>query len=264
MNGIATLEARGLRARTQGYTALAPVYDLFAEDMDPVSWGADLAARLHEAGIGKGLIAELGCGTGRITGELLKAGYRVIGFDNSEEMLRAARVNLRAKGFSPVLVRQDMGGFELPRAADAILCACDGMNYLTKKQDVLRVFRHAAARVKPGGVFLFDISSEYKLKELLGSRFFGETREEAAYLWQSRFIAPTRIARMDITFFLKEPDGRYRRGEEVHRQRAHTVEELEHWAKQCGWTVEAVHAAFTRRKPRKDDLRIQFVLRYHG
>ena len=58
---------------------------------------------------------------------------------------------------------------------------------------------------------------------MLGNGFFGEERDEAAYLWQNRLDEKRHILRMDITFFVREADGRYRRFEEEHEQRAHSA-----------------------------------------
>lgn len=49
---------------------------------------------------------------------------------------------------------------------------------------------------------------------------FAEETDECAYLWQNEFNEETRLLRMDLSFYIKAPDGRYDRYEETHRQRA--------------------------------------------
>ncbi len=73
------------------YGSFAKVYDLFMEDVPYEEWCGYIRELLFEAGIGEGLVLELGCGTGRLTRLLAEAGYDMIGVDNSEEMLAVAR-----------------------------------------------------------------------------------------------------------------------------------------------------------------------------
>ena len=246
-------------AAQASYTFLPEVYDLFSEDMDPIAWADDLISRLREAGISRGRVLDLGCGTGRISLQLARAGYDVVGIDRSEEMLRVAQERLWREGHRLPLSRQDMRSFSLHKSVDAVVCACDGINYLTDLTMVQSCFARVARALRPGGLFLFDISSRYKLEKHLGNGFFGEVREEAAYLWQSSFDEAHRLARMDLTLFIRGRDGRYERGDEVHLQRAHEVKELRACLAHCGLELLAVEEAFTRKAPRPDALRIQFT-----
>src|SRR5947199_6517058 len=67
-----------------------------------VSWGKKVLARLHLRG--DELVLDAGCGTGRLTAELLEAlpRGRVIGIDLSENMLRSASEHLAPKFGSQV------------------------------------------------------------------------------------------------------------------------------------------------------------------
>ena len=58
------------------------------DNVDYDQWAQYLAARLADYGIKDGLVLELGCGTGTLTELLARAGYDMIGVDNSQEMKR--------------------------------------------------------------------------------------------------------------------------------------------------------------------------------
>ena len=73
------------------YESFARVYDLFMDNVPYEEWGSYLTGLLREYGICSGTVAELGCGTGKMTRLLAAAGYDMIGVDNSEEMLEIAR-----------------------------------------------------------------------------------------------------------------------------------------------------------------------------
>ena len=72
-----------------------------------------------------------------------------------------------------------------------------------------RFFTAAFDALKSGGVLAFDISSRHKLENVLGNGFFGEERDDAAYLWQNSLDAQKHIVDMDITFFVQERGGLY-------------------------------------------------------
>ena len=209
------------------YDALANVYDRFMDDFDYEAWTDYYLKLIRRAG-GEAVqtICDCGCGTGNFSIELARRGFRVTGVDLSAAMLEEAARKTRAAGERVMYVRQDMCRLELSRRVDAILCGCDGVNYLTTDRMLEAFIARARAALKAGGVLAFDVSSVYKLKSVLADGFFGEDRGDAAYLWKSEWDDEARIQTMRITFFVREAGGLYRRFQEEHRQRAWTVGEL--------------------------------------
>ncbi len=245
----------------RSYDALAEVYDLFADDFDHPRWADYYCALLARAGVAARRVVDAGCGTGLMTVELARGGARVIGVDASEEMLRAAAARLRREGVQAVLVRQEMRRWEVPHSVDAVICACDGVNCLVTEARVRAFFRAAHAAIRPGGALAFDISSRYKLETLMGDAFFGEERDEAAYLWENRLDAQKHLLRMDITFFVREADGRYRRFCETQVQRAHAAEEIVAWLHAEGFADVEVFGNQTFEAPGAEEKRIHFLAR---
>ena len=72
------------------YTTFAQVYDLFMDNVPYEEWSNYIVSVLKEYGIHSGVICDLGCGTGKMTRLLAKAGYDMIGVDLSEDMLAIA------------------------------------------------------------------------------------------------------------------------------------------------------------------------------
>lgn len=241
------------------YQEFAAVYDRFMDDFDYTAWADYYLEILKRQGYGGGEICECGCGTGSLSIELLKRGVKLISSDISEDMLRIASDKARRSGVRARFVREDMRALKLPHRVDAVICACDGVNYLTSQGDVQRFFTAAFDALKSGGVLAFDISSRHKLENVLGNGFFGEERDDAAYLWQNSLDAQKHIVDMDITFFVQERGGLYRRFAERQTQRAHSADEIAAWISGCGFDKIRVFGDRTFDAPREDEMRLHFT-----
>lgn len=247
----------------EAYEALARVYDRLITPEERDQWMQDIPRRLREAGLKPPMtVLDLACGTGLMALRLARMGFKVTGVDLSEEMLEQAAENARAQGLFVPFVRQDMREVALHRPVDAVLCSCDGFNYLTESADVDAAMAAVHRALKKGGYFLFDVSTREKLSAM-GSQFFGEEEDEVAYLWENRYDGDTCCLAMDITFFIREDAGRdlFRRQREIHIQRGHSPEELTAALERAGFDVIAVEEAFTRHAPGPDCPRIQIAAR---
>ena len=194
------------------YEDFASVYDALMDDYDYDAWAKHYLDLIRdEEGELPVRAAECACGTGNLTVRLAQGGVKMVGVDLSRNMLRHAEEKARKWGVEAAFVCQDMKKLELPRRVGAVLATCDGVNYLTRPEDVQAFFAAAYAQLKPGGKLCFDCSSRHKLEGVMGNAFFGEERDGIATLWQNRLNAETHVLTMDVTFFVREEDGRYRR-----------------------------------------------------
>ena len=239
------------------YTGFAEVYDTLMNDVHYGAW-ADMYARMMTAyGIPRNAkVCECACGTGSLTLPLQQLGYEMMGIDLSQEMLWQAAQKARKAGFGIPFIRQDMRQLRLHRPVDAVLATCDGVNYLTSEEDVKAFFTAAHQNLLPGGALCFDCSTRHKLEETMGDSFFGEERDGAAVLWQNKLNRESHVLSMDVTFFVREEDGRYRRFREQHRQRAHSQQELTQWLTDSGFEHIRVYGERRMDAPKDDDLRI--------
>ena len=106
---------------------------------------------------------------------LVEHGYRVIGVDLSEEMLAVADEKCSHLAENrPFFVCQPMQRLRLPEQVDSVICALDRLNYVTRPADVQKTFRRVHDALTPGGLFLFDINTPYKLEGLAGQTFLDE------------------------------------------------------------------------------------------
>ncbi len=244
------------------YGSFAAHYDRLMDDVDYREWAAYLLELIAlSVGPGPKRVLDAACGTGNLTIPLAKAGHDLTGADMSEDMLRVASEKARASGRRIPFVRQRLQDLKLHKAADAIVCACDGVNYLTEDADLAAFFASSCAALAPGGALLFDISSRHKIETQLAGQTYGEDRADLAYLWQNHFDGMSNILEMDLTFFVEHPpkSGTFRRFTESHRQRAHDVETLIAALGKAGFADIRVYGFPTLTPPAIGCDRIQFA-----
>lgn len=246
----------------EAYTGFAEVYDMFMDNVPYEEWNTYLTGLLKEYGIEDGLVLELGCGTGKMTRLLAKSGYDMIGVDNSEEMLQIARDAGEDEGILYLL--QDMREFELYGTVRAIVSICDSMNYILEEEDLLEVFRLVNNYLDPGGIFIFDMNTIYKYRELLGETTICENRDEGSFIWDNYYDEEEQINQYDLTLFIKEEKELYRKYEETHFQRAYEVETVQRLLEEAGMEFVVAYDAFTHDGIREDSERIYMIAREKG
>ena len=121
---------------TQYGASFAAVYDsLMAEDFDYAAWANYYLELLASAGVRPGYLVECGCGTASLGIQLAQRGIRVLGVDQSPDMLEIAARRAREAGVPLTLVRQDIALLQLGRRADAILATDGCLNFFAGPQD---------------------------------------------------------------------------------------------------------------------------------
>ena len=238
------------------YTAFARVYDRLMRTVDYEGWAGHYQALLAACQVPPdGRAVECACGTGNLTIPLRRGGLKLTGVDLSEEMLAAAKEKARAAGLNIPFVRQDMERLQVPRRVDAVLCTCDGVNYLAAPEKARAFFRAAYAALRPGGALIFDLSTPEKLSGTLGNHTLFSDDPEISYIWQNSWQEKTACVEMALSIFERQPDGRYLRLEERQTQRAHSRAELRQWLKEAGFDEIRFYGRLRMTAPRPGDER---------
>jgi ubiquinone/menaquinone biosynthesis C-methylase UbiE len=229
------------------YHRLADVYDHLMADAPYDQWMQfALRAWRHTGSVPK-RVAELGCGTGSLTRYLLEYNLAVWGVDLSQEMLEVAsrKLALSHPQGEVRLLQQDIRNLELDEEMDSVLSFCDTLNYIPDAEGVQQVFAHVYGALKPGGTFLFDVHTPYKIAEVFGNESFSYQDEQVAYIWESMYDAKEEMVEHSLSLFVQEGNGLYRRFHELHRQRAYSMAQLEKWLEEAGFSVLSVTEDFS-------------------
>jgi len=271
----------------QAYTGFAQVYDIFMDNVPYDEWANYLAGLLQEYGLHSGLVLELGCGTGSITRRLAAKGYDMIGIDISEEMLEIARDLEYNRDFDPsedfieadelqernniLYLQQDMREFELYGTVSAVVSICDSMNYITSEEELLKVFQLVNNYLDRGGTFIFDMNTVHKYKDILADNTFAENREACSFEYDVTIFVKVDEEELeaDEKDTLKEEYEKtrgssvsfYEKYEELHYQKAYTIDTVIRLIEKAGMEFITVYDAFTRNSPDEESERVYFVAR---
>ena len=242
------------------YDFLAGCYDRLTYDVDYSAWADYIEKHFAKTPLPGRTVLDLACGTGSLTRELALRGYEMIGADQSPEMLaEAAEKNRGAAPIEPIFLCQSMEKLDLYGTIDACVCCLDSVNYVTDPKKLQRAFERVHLFLMPGGLFLFDVNTPEKLQALDGQVFLDET-EDAYCVWRAEFSRRICTYFMDI-FRLDPSTGQWDRGEELHRERAYTVEELTSLLEGAGFVDVRTWGERKLRPPRPGEQRIFFTAR---
>lgn len=219
-----------------GYSVIAPLYDRINGDqyVPYASFLQEAFRRYAEIPVQE--VLDLGCGTGRIAALLADAGFDMVALDRSAEMLSLAREQNAGK--NTLLLCQDMRSFELYGTVQAVYSSFDCLNYLSGTQDLRRVFRLVHNYLEPGGVFVFDVNTRYRMEQVYADNTFSFDFEDGMLIWRNE--PGSGRCRFLLDWFALQPDGRYRRVSEVQTEYLHTPRTLHALAEETGFAVADV------------------------
>ncbi len=250
----------------QAYTSFAEVYDIFMDNIPYEEWADYLDEMLKEYHIPNNMVLELGCGTGNMTELLASKGYDMIGVDNSEVMLEIAMEKRQKSGHDILYLLQDMQAFELYGTVGGIVSVCDSINFVTDEKELKEVFSLVNNYLDPRGIFVFDFNTEYKYRELLGDRVIAEEREECSFIWDNYYSPEDKMNEYQLTLFVQSNEDKdlYRRYQEVHYQRAYTLEKIKTLIEKAGLRYVAAYDAYTKKAPMYTSGRICVIAQEYG
>ncbi len=208
------------------YDVFSVYYDRFLGDVDYSLRAAYFDLLIKRFGGGqKGLLLDLACGTGSLSVELSRLGYEVIGADASPAMLALAQNKAISAGESILFLCQRMEELDLYGTVRAAVCALDSLNHLTSLEQFSRAVSRAALFLEPGGVFVFDLNTPYKHREVLGDNCFVFEEDDTVLVWRNR-TSGTLLTEISLDFFTRQKGGLYLRESEQFAERAYTMDEV--------------------------------------
>ncbi len=244
------------------FQSLAPYYDELMSLVPYAQWVeyVQLLWSLHD--FAPQSVLDAACGTGNVSFELAQRGYRVMGVDLSAEMIEIAHQKAVASALpgSVEFAVADLTQLALARTFDAATCLYDSLNYLLDPHDLKLCFASMRQHVRSGGLWVFDLNSDWAFRANLFTQTQRNPRQELHYQWNADFDPQSRICRVDMRFEKRGRGGQNEIFHETHRERAYLLDEIVELLQQTGWNLLGSYDAYTLNRPHARSERWYFVV----
>ena len=221
------------------YNEFAYFYDEFNGEADYDALFAYVLRKLKENGIQNGIVADFGCGTGDLTLMLSQAGYDVIAVDQSEEMLAVLRDKADQLGIADglLLLRQNLLELDLFGTIRAAVSTFDTYSHIGPWQNFEKAIRRAAFFMEKGGVFLFDLNTPYKNRQVLGENLFTFEGPDASCRWQNHYLAEEQAVEISIDIHYNDTDEDFH---EQFKEYSYELQQVTQALEKYGFAVQSV------------------------
>ncbi len=242
------------------YDDFSVCYDRFTEDVDYSARTIRLLELFEKYDRKPTLMLDLACGTGNFSFELAKKGIEVIGVDCSEGMLAAALLKGEQGSQNPLFLNQSAEELELFGTVDGAICALDSLNHITDYNDFCKAIQRVSLFLEKDRLFIFDLNTEYKHKEVLGDNTFVREDDEAFCIWQNEYQGDG-VVDIYLDFFVSLPNGQYERLCESFSEKAYSKNEIENALKKAGLELVDIFDDLSNEKPNDFTERITYIVR---
>jgi SAM-dependent methyltransferase len=141
-------------------------------------------------------VLDVCCGSGHVTKELLKRGYRVTGVDSSSGLIEIARQYLP----QAELHVQDVRHLDVTGPFDGALSTFDSLNHMLSLEELHAVFSGVYGALAAGGLFVFDMNLE-EAYALDLHQWAVNIRHDALCLWRGLYDTVTHTAHTELIWF---------------------------------------------------------------
>lgn len=201
------------------------------------------------------LLVDLGCGSGTLSVLLAQSGFDVIGIDNSDAML--AQAIEKSTGRQILWLQQDMEELDLYGTVDIIVCTLDGFNYLSDEESLQTVIDRCHLFLNPNGLLIFDVNTKHKYENTLRDQCFVYDTPDAYCVWETEIEEDDIF--YDLTFFVRQSDGRYTKQIETQQQHYFSPEMIQDCLKHAGFICREITAGYKQVVPKAEDQRLLFI-----
>lgn len=208
----------------------------------------------------RGILLDLACGTGTLCECMAEKGYDVIGTDISQEMLSMALDKKYDSGLDIQYLCQDMRKLDMYGTIDTTVCTLDSLNHLSSVEDILQTFKRVSLFCEPEGLFVFDVNTPYKQKNVLGDNTFVFENEEVYCVWQN-FLNDDNSVEIQLDLFeraISESDN-YFRYSEGFCEISVEIEKIKEMLKECNFEILGIYDGYENKQLCEQSERAVFV-----
>ncbi|MFA5742636.1 MAG: class I SAM-dependent methyltransferase [Candidatus Paceibacterota bacterium] len=244
----------------EAYCIFADFYDRLMSEKKYKAWNDLIAGTVKKYSIPRGVCLDIACGTGRISGMMIKQGFQVVGIDKAEKMIDIARKNFPGANF----LKSDIRDFTVSEPDKAVMAVSfyDSLNYLLTDNDMLKMFKTVEKNLAPGAVFLFDMNTrEHVAVSQKNKPKVFELEKENLYT-VFKFSGKGRTWILDIDLFVKQNNGLYELYKERHIERGYDEKDISLLLKKTGFQLLEVKKEYKTYEDGKKHLsRLYFIVK---
>ncbi len=244
---------------TDMYNDFAYSYDILMNDVDYKKRTEYLCSLFNAFDRMPTLMLDLACGTGEFSNHFAKQGVSVIGVDVSYDMLSVAREKSTEAGNDILYLCQDAAELDLYGTIDGAICCLDSLNHITDYDRFCKAIGRVSLFLEKDRLFIFDLNTEYKHREVLGNNTFVIDTDDIYCVWQNEYKENNTVE-INLDFFVSDGDAYYRTGESFC-ERAYTKQEIENAIQKAGLKIETVYDDMTQTAPTDTTERVIYVTR---
>ncbi len=242
------------------YNEFAYSYDALMTDVDYEKRTEYLCSLFEHFDRIPTLMLDLACGTGEFAGRFAEKGISVIGVDVSFDMLSIAREKSAEQGNDILYLCQDASELDLYGTVDGAICCLDSLNHITDYNDFCASLARVSLFLEKDRLFIFDVNTIYKHREVLGNNTFVIDTDEVYCVWQNSYCEKDNMVEINLDFFTPDGDGYIRTGE-CFCERAYDENEIKNALDKAGLKIEAVYEEMTKNTPNDTTQRVVYVTR---
>lgn len=243
-----------------GYGRFASFYDgLMQADYEKI---ADRIDEIVMKYYGKrGIFLDVACGTGSLCQKMAEKGYDVIGTDVSQEMLSVALDKKFDSGYNIQYLCQDMRKIDMYGTIDTTVCTLDSLNHLENVEDILQTFKRVSLFCEPDGLFIFDVNTPYKQKNVLGNNTFVFENDEVYCVWQN-FLDDGDLSveiQLDLFEKINEKENDYFRISESFCEISVEIDKIKEMLESCDFEILGIFDGYSDKPLEEKSERAVFV-----
>ena len=155
-------------------------------------------------------------------------------------------------------LQQSMTELDLYGAVDAVICVLDSINHLECLEDVRKTFERVSMFTCDGGLFIFDVNTVYKHREILADNAFCYDLDGLFCAWQNELNADDSV-NVYLDFFEKRENGAYERFSEDFTERIYGEAELQRFIKEYDFELIGKFDEFSDKPCKEKSQRILYV-----
>ena len=242
------------------YGNFASFYDGLTLDVDYKKRTAYLLKLFKKYDKKPTLLLDLACGTGGFSNCFADSGIEVIGVDMSEEMLAVAREKSLEQGVDVLYLCQKAEELDLYGTVDGAVCCLDSLNHITDYRNFCKAISRVSLFLEEGSLFIFDLNTEYKHRNVLGDNVFVIQNDDVYCVWANKFKEKNCTVDISLDFFVKDGENYYRESEQFS-ERAYSLEEVEKALQKAGLQLVEIFDDGTEKPLEATSERAIFVTR---